>query len=91
MLLDQIEYVASKGTVSAEEFYIEYGTYIDIVPLNKAKEFIIVRWTKFMVDGKDRRFKVVPIKYWCLIHYPFPPRTFVVAALIWGRILNLIS
>ena len=39
MLLDQIEYVASKGTVSAEEFYIEYGTYIDIVPLNKAKEF----------------------------------------------------
>jgi len=63
MLLDQIEIVAADGEGAAEMFHIEYGTQFDLVPLEKAKEFIIGRWAKFIADGKDRRFKVIPVKY----------------------------
>jgi len=63
MLLDQIEIVAADGAGPAEMFRVEYGTQRDLVPLERAKEFIIARWGKFIADGKDRRFKVVPAQY----------------------------
>jgi hypothetical protein len=63
MILDQLEYVAEAHNGEKELFHIEYANYHEIVELSKAKEFVVQYWTKFADDGKDRRFKVVPIRF----------------------------
>ena len=63
MILDQLEYVAADGHGENELFHIEYANYHEIVELDKAKEFVLGHWRKFEADGKDRRFKVVPIRF----------------------------
>jgi hypothetical protein len=63
MILDQLEYVAEAGNGDQELFHVEYASYHEIVDLSKAKEFVVQYWIKFATDGKDRRFKVVPIRF----------------------------
>jgi hypothetical protein len=63
MILDQLEYVASDGDGDQEMFQIELGTYHAIVDLSKAKDFVVENWTKVAEQGKERRFKVHPIRY----------------------------
>jgi hypothetical protein len=63
MILDQLEYVASDGDGDQEMFQIELGTYHAIVDLSKAKDFVVENWNKVAEQGKERRFKVVPIRY----------------------------
>jgi hypothetical protein len=63
MILDQIEYVAADGNRDKEMFHIGYGTHQEIVELARAKEFVVGYWKMFVADGKDRRFKVVPIRF----------------------------
>ena len=63
MILDQIEYVAADGNKDKEMFHIGCGTYHEIVELARAKEFVVGYWKMFVADGKDRPFKVVPIRF----------------------------
>ena len=63
MILDQLEYVAADGDGDKEMFQIELGTFHAIVDLSKAKDFVVENWTKVTEQGKERRFKVVPIRY----------------------------
>lgn len=63
MLLDQLEYVAADGNGDKEMFHVDFGTYHEVVELQKAKEFVVGYWKMFVEDGKDRRFKVVPIRF----------------------------
>jgi hypothetical protein len=63
MLLDQLEYVAADGDGDKEMFHVEHDSFHEIVELPKAKEFVMNYWKKFDVDGKERRFKVVPIRF----------------------------
>lgn len=63
MLLDQLEYVAADGDGEKELFHIEHDTYHEIVELAKAKEFVLKYWKKFDTDGKENKFKVVPIRF----------------------------
>jgi len=63
MILDQLEYVAEAGTGDKELFHVEFSSFHEIVELSRAKELVVEYWAKFASDGKDRRFKVVPIRY----------------------------
>ena len=63
MILDQLEYVADDGSGENEMFLLQLGNYNEAVELPKAKEFVINCWKKFAADGKDRKFKVVPIRF----------------------------
>jgi len=63
MILDQLEYVAGDGDGDREMFQIEYGTFHEIVDLVKAKDFVVQNWTKVTEQGRERKFKVVPIRY----------------------------
>jgi hypothetical protein len=63
MLLDQLEYVAAAGDGEKELFHIEHDSSHEVVELTKAKEFVSAYWKKFDADGKERRFKVVPIRF----------------------------
>lgn len=63
MILDQIEYVAADGKGEKEMFHIEYLSYHEIVELKRAEEFVVGYWKMFAADGKDRRFKVVPMRF----------------------------
>jgi len=63
MILDQLEYVSSDGSGNTELFQLESGSYTETVDLTKAKEFVLGYWKKFASDGKERRFKVVPVRF----------------------------
>ena len=63
MILDQLEYVAADGDGPSEMFQIELGTFHEIVDLTKAKAFVVDNWAKASQQGRERRFKVVPIRY----------------------------
>ena len=63
MILDQIEHVAVEGNGEKEMFHIEFASYHEIVELERAKEFVVGYWKMFAKDGKERRFKVVPIRF----------------------------
>ena len=63
MILDQLEYVAEAGNGDTELFHIEFSDTQEIVQLSQAKEFVMEYWTKFAADGRDRNFKVLPLRY----------------------------
>jgi hypothetical protein len=63
MLLDQLEYVAAAGDADEEMFQIQAKTVHAIVNTAEAKEFIIAFWRKFEVEGKERHFRVVPMRF----------------------------
>ena len=65
MLLDQLEIAAETKKTSPEErrYHIQSRDQNDIVDLENAKQFVIGFWKKFHIDGKDRKFKVVPIGF----------------------------
>ena len=63
MILDQLEYVAADGNGDREMFQIEIGTFHEIVDLAKAKAFVVENWAKVAEHGRERKFKVVPMRY----------------------------
>ena len=67
MILDQLEYVSSDGSGNTELFQLESGSYTETGDLTKAKEFVLGYWKKFASDGKERRFKVVPVRFWAVL------------------------
>jgi hypothetical protein len=63
MILDQLEVVAEGRKQSFPErlFYIQSKDVTEVVDLKGAEEFVVGFWRKFRLDGKDRKFKVIPI------------------------------
>jgi hypothetical protein len=61
MILDQLEVVAESKKDMERFFRVQSRDTNEIVDLEKAKEFVVSFWKRFLIDGADRKFRVVPI------------------------------
>ena len=62
LLLDQLEICAKED--NATNFVTSYKEEDRVVDLIGAHEFILRIWEKWDRDGKIRKFRIIPEKYW---------------------------